>query len=51
LNDKLQTKNGATNVKRLIVTGTVLSLVTESLHGVRQEVEFYITGQNLAASL
>jgi len=30
---------------------TVFSLVTESLNGVRQEVQFHITGQNLAVRL
>jgi hypothetical protein len=39
------------NKFKQVNSDTVLSLVTESLHGVRQGVQFHITGQNLAVRL
>jgi len=46
-----QLKNGATNIHRLINSDTILSLGTESLHVVKQEVQFHTKGQNLAVRL
>jgi len=48
---KLQTIKKWCNKCKQVNSDTILSLVTESLHGVKQEVQFHTTGQNLAVRL
>jgi len=47
----LQTIKKWCNKCKQVNSDTVLPHVTESLHGVRQEVQFHITRQNLAVRL